>query len=670
MKRYQWPLLLLILIVAAALRWTGIAWDGYEHYHPDERYIAWVGTTIEFPDSMATALQPDRSSFNPFYWPPDAESEGIVVLQDERRSFAYGHLPLYLGIAATRLTETVAPALRPLLPEGWLLTRDLLNSRELVEFDHLTAVARALTGLVDLLTVTLLFFLGRRLYGVGAGLLAAALLALNVMHVQLAHFFAVDPYLTFFAVLTLYALVVMLAELRRPGGGRPRPFLLLAAVAIGLAVGSKFSAVLLFLPLILALVLDPHVTEQRFTRRLLAAGGIALLTFALTNPFALLDWGCRVITPAMELGPLTIPALNWGNCFLENITRQSAMVRGNLSFPFTRQYVGTIPYLYPIVMQLRWGMGPVLGVVAFAGFGRAGWRGAVAAYRAWRQKRLPIDEGARWVLLAWAVPYFLITGSFFTKFMRYMQPLTPFLMLYAAVLLLAIPWRRVRALLIALVLLASGLYALSFAGMYATPHPWLSASYWLHDNVLPGSLIADEKWDEALPSTVYMDGELRTRGRFDGATLDWLGGPGAGDDREKLAENLAVVAEADYVTVASNRGYGVVGRLPDLYPLSSQYYRLLFAGALGYEPVYVSGRSARLGSLSLWPDRFEPATLTPPPAVTAFLDAVPRLSLGYADESFTVYDQPLVMVFANTGRLSLDEMLAHFDLEGVPGSGE
>ncbi len=78
---------------------------------PDERYITWVATTIEFPANWRATLNPTQSGLNPFYWPPDAASEGIVVLQDEHRDFAYGHLPLYLGVAATRLVERIGPAL-------------------------------------------------------------------------------------------------------------------------------------------------------------------------------------------------------------------------------------------------------------------------------------------------------------------------------------------------------------------------------------------------------------------------------------------------------------------------------------------------------------------------------------------------------------------------------
>ena len=118
MSRPQRAALIVTLLVAAALRLTGLDWDEFQHHHPDERYIAWVATTIEFPSpgSLSRAdWQPETSTFNHFHWPPQAASEGLVVLQDEQRDFAYGHVPLYLGVLATRLVEQIGPALIPLL---------------------------------------------------------------------------------------------------------------------------------------------------------------------------------------------------------------------------------------------------------------------------------------------------------------------------------------------------------------------------------------------------------------------------------------------------------------------------------------------------------------------------------------------------------------------------
>ena len=50
-----------ILAAAALLRLSGIDWDDYNHYHPDERYIAWVATTVEWPEEWRTPAKPGAS---------------------------------------------------------------------------------------------------------------------------------------------------------------------------------------------------------------------------------------------------------------------------------------------------------------------------------------------------------------------------------------------------------------------------------------------------------------------------------------------------------------------------------------------------------------------------------------------------------------------------------
>ncbi len=662
-------LLLFILLVAAGLRLTGLAWDGYEHYHPDERFISWVATTIERPSSLATFLNPTQSTINPFYWPPAAESAGIVVPQDEPRDFAYGHLPLYLGVLATRLAEVLAPLAR-FLPASWLLTQDILNLRGLVEFRHLTAVSRALTALFDVATVLFVFLLGRRLYDEKVGLLAASFLAINVMHIQLSHFFTVDPYMTFFVVGAIYFMVATVQWGAASAGERANRrtvYLAVAAVFVGLAVGSKFSAVLLFLPLWVTV----YFGFARWERPLILGGLLAFLTFALTNPFALLDLTCAAVTPAINIGPLQIPELAWRSCYLENIGTQRTMVSGSVNIPFTLQYEGTLPYWYFIETQLRWGMGFLLGLVAFVGFGWAIWQGMRRLeIRDWRLEvalHLPISPAPQppisssphlssFILLSWTVPFFLITGAFYVKFMRYLMPLVPFLMIYGAAFLLSLKWKWVRWVAVTAVLLFTTLYALAFVNMYSQPHPWITASQWVFANVPRGSLILSEQWDDSLPSTMMIDGEIRYRSEFPNKELIWLTYPDERDDEAKLEANLELLAAADYLTLMTNRSYGTVGRLTERYPLSSQYYPLLFNGSLGYEPVFVTGRAPNLAGVTLQSDTFANAGLVAPPLVAEWQTAVPRLNLGRVDESFLVYDQPLLIIFENVGRKRVEEI--------------
>jgi hypothetical protein len=681
MKRWQEiSLLIIILLIAAALRLTGIDWDDYLHYHPDERYITWVATTIEF--SLQNALNPTQSGFNPFYWPPDAASEGIVVLQDEHRDFAYGHVPLYLGVLVTRLVEWFGPALATLFPAEWLFTRDVLNGMGAIEFRHLTAVSRTLTALFDVATVFLVYLLGKRVYDARVGLLAAAFLAVNVMHIQLAHFFISDPFLTFFVVA---AILCMVASGQVAGGKyasgkwqvaseeyalrtthyllRFTFYVLLSAIFTGLAIGSKFTAVLLLLPLGLMIYLT---CKEKWGRWLMAAVLITFLSFLITNPFALLDLSCEVITPATKIGPLTIPALDWRSCYLENVVTQGGMVNGRSDIAFTRQYTGSLPYLYFIEMQLRWGMGLLLGLAAFAGLIWAIWR-VIKPFTIHHSpftihhSQFTIHNSPHLILLAWVIPYFLLTGAFHVKFMRYLQPITPFLMLYAAAMLLSVKWKWVRWGMVTAVLLSTTLYALSFVNLYRQPHPWAAGSAWVYENVPPGALILSEQWDDALPTTMLVNGRPRNRSEYRNEELTWLTGADEKDSLEKLEQNLARLAAGDYLTIMSNRVYGVAPRLPDRYPLSSQYHQLLFDGSLGYEPVYLSTRTPNLLGIHLVADLFGEPGLVPPEEVEALWENSTAVTLGRADESFTVYDQPLLIIFQNSGHLTAEEMMQQFN---------
>lgn len=664
-------LLGVVLLISAVLRLTGLDWDAYNHYQPDERYITWVATAIEWPSDWRTALHPTLSTLNPYFWPPEATSAGIIVPQNEPRNFAYGHWPLYLGVAATRGAAWVGEQFRPFLPPNWLFTRDILNGAGMNEFRHITAVSRLITALFDVGTVGMVFLLGRRVYGTAAGLLAAALLGLTVLHIQLAHFFAFDPFMTFGVVTAVYGMVAGLAQ-----SPNRWVYWLLAAVATGMAIGAKFSAVLLVIPLFLALFLawdekrpyqPRHFASWPWVWQLAVLLGIASLTFALSNPFAVLDWTCDPSTPARQIGPLTIPAVNWRSCFLDNISLQNAMASGSSDNTFTRQYISTPPYLYHIEMQTKWGMGPFLGVSAFVGMIWAIWKTAdflLSQLFSTRRKisgLVPSTQYSVWVLLAWVLPFFLINGFFHAKFMRYMQPITPFLALFAAALLCQ--WAQKTwpgKVALAIVVAATGFYAWAFVNLYNQAHPWDTASTWIYTHIPPGAIILNEQWDDPLPTNLPVGGKMRQAAEYTTHELTWIDGPDARDHEEKLAQNLLWLAQADYVVIASNRVYGVVPRLPQRYPLSSQYHQLLFDGSLGYEAVYVNGRFPHLFGLSIKPDTFSWPGLHPPLLTAQFLEQLPGLTWGRADESFMVYDQPLTMIFQNVERKTADEMRSLF----------
>ena len=606
-------LLVAILIAAALLRTHGLDWDQGQHAHPDERWISMVAPTIKWPARSEDLLDPRRSTLNPL-WIPDGAGGGTI------RNFAYGHLPLYLHALAGQALSSLGDWVAQQAPERYELAREL---RTYGEYGGINLVGRGLSVLFDVGTVCLVILIGRDVYGKRTGLLAAALVSLAVSHIQLAHFSTFDVMTTFFITLTVYGSVRVVQT--RDGGLWPT---LWASAASGLAVASKFSAIPLLGVLVVAQLIRawPSVRGQRYPLlavllrswpRVLIGLIVGVLAFAITSPFAILDLGA----------------------YAKQIAEQGAMVRGEADWPFTRQYIGTTPFLYQITQQVRWGLGWPLGITAFAGFG----------WTVVRQFRRP--RGEEWVMLAWAVPYFALTGTFMVKFMRYMLPLLPLFIVMGAEMLWRIrDWARgqmaaypdLRAndartwahglLSIGpyVVVAGTALWALMFMRVHTQTHPWIRASRWIYDQVPDGSVLAVEHWDDHLPLSLPEPGATpRARG-YVHVELPMY----EPDGYEKLALLRERLQQADYIILATNRLYRTIPRLPARYPLSTRFYELLFAEQLGYS---------------------QQRAFTSYPGLFGLL-----IRDDDADESFTVYDHPKPIIFRKTRDLSEAEWQALF----------
>ncbi|MFZ2360755.1 MAG: DUF2298 domain-containing protein [Anaerolineae bacterium] len=664
-------LMLLILLAGFVLRVWHIDWADGQLPHPDERStVAFYAPSIHLPPDGVSLLDKRQSPLNPLW----------NVQTEERRSFTYGHFPLYLLVLTANAFHELAP-----------LAERLGASPELVETLRMAngvpgfaVVGRLLMAIGDTVTVLFVYLLAERTYrrrdgrrAPWVGLLAAAFSAFTVLQIQLSHFFAVDPISTTFTAVALYGALRM-AEGRGEGNGgnegaegnseeledassgrsmRSRRaslgWAIFTGVGVGLAIASKFSALpILAAPVAAGLLLwwnqrrtHPSGDSSFIIHRssfilpsltaMLLALAVAVLTFAVTSPFAILDWE------------------NFSRAVL---TEQGAMVRGMADFPFTRQYRGTTPYLYQIEQLVRWGIGWPLGILAFASF-------------AWVLVKLVIGRArpGELIILSWVVPYFALTGLFLAKFMRYMVPVTPFLMVFAAGLIAAIwargegkerkrgkegregqkgseaesqanelgdgddrslstvhrsPfWRWLAGGIAVVALLGAILWSLAYVnGVYNNTHPWIKASRWIYANIPLDSTIAWEQWDDSLPYDLPEPDSSRGRFRF----IDW--GPFEEDTPEKFERLKATLREADVLALSSNRIYGAVDNLPERYPMTNRYYQLLFDGKLGYELALEQVNSPRLFGVAI-DDR-------------------------NADESFTLYDHPRVLVFRKVRDLS------------------
>jgi hypothetical protein len=137
-------LLIAILISGALLRLYNIAWDDGTLPHPDERStVAFYAPSIRWPDDIKTALDPRRSTLNPFW----------DVSGDHRRSYTYGHFPLYMLVITAGAAERLAPLAEALdLPEP--LVGVLAEAQSMLGY---TYIGRFLVALADIATIYLVF---------------------------------------------------------------------------------------------------------------------------------------------------------------------------------------------------------------------------------------------------------------------------------------------------------------------------------------------------------------------------------------------------------------------------------------------------------------------------------------------------------------------------------
>lgn len=561
-----------IIFLAAFLRLYGINWDQGFSLHPDERAIMLFTTPLHFPQSLQEFLSPE-SLWNPHF-------------------FAYGSLPLYLLKTVSAIASTIDPAYGV--------------------YGKINLVGRTLSTFFDLGTLCMIYILGKKVFNQKIGLLGGFFYSISVLPIQLSHFYAVDTPLTFFILLAIFGLINFYENPQRK-------YAVLTGIFFGLSLATKVSASVLLAAIGAAIAADflliflknphriyvwfPHL--PRILKKLIVDCAliifITVITFIIFEPYALIDFK---------------------TFWLHNM-QQRQMTYDPFTFPYTLQYVGKAPYLYELKNIFLFGLGPLLATLCFLG--------TIYVFFITLRKEKKQKWAQEFILLTFFVTYFLVVGKFAIGFMRYMLPLYPLLTIFAAVLFERLQ-RIIPSKLYAIrytlytYLLFTMIWPLSFIHIYTKPNTRVVASEWISRNIEPGKKIALEHWDDSLPLFGQENYRILTLPLYDPDTaLKW----------ESINQQLS---QSDYIIIASNRLYVPLQKLTDCkklpkekcYPLTAEYYRKLFSGALGFRKV---------AGFSSFPQ------LSTYPALPAGRNFQLSIDDSSADESFTVYDHPKVMIF-------------------------
>ncbi|HYM15571.1 MAG TPA: DUF2298 domain-containing protein [Dehalococcoidia bacterium] len=640
-----------ILLLGGFLRLTDVNWDASSgpwntsgapaisgHLHPDERFLTQIATDTRAPSSIANYFDSTRSPLNPYnIQHPDGSRQ---------TTFVYGTLPLFLTKFAARYAALPSDVVHTLtfgaVSAGPLTTHSWDN------YDQFNLVGRVLSALFDLGTIVAIFFIGWRLASRGVGLLAAFLYAVAAFPIQNAHFFIVDPFMTFFATVA-----ILFAVRAAQDGGRMN--VAIAGAAAGLGAACKVTAISLFPVIVLAIGvhewpgIKPYVAPWwtggradavRDGRRLDAAvvtiivgslivAAAGFIAFRIAMPYAFKTPSLADLFTLRESRvwkfPLVYPDI-LSHHWLQDQSQQRTLLSASASWPPNVQWIGRSKWIWPLQQMVSWGMGPAFGITAWAGV-------VFAAVYAWRRR-----AGVWLVPLAWVGGYFGFMGAQFSLYMRYFLPLYPMFAVLAAFLLTRVwswaasegmrSWTgwptRLRAagptfgaalrIGAAAVVVMTLLWGLAFYNIYRSPISRASASKWIYENVPAGSVIGHESWDDSVPYAVagvppvaYGSVEFNN---FNADTAD------------HVAELLSDLDQADYIALASARASRTVTREPAFWPVTSRYYAALADGTLGFQKV---------------------AEFTSYPSILgiSFNDTA-------AEESWSVYDHPQVTIYRKT----------------------
>ncbi len=322
---------------------------------------------------------------------------------------------------------------------------------------------RFLTILLSMGTILIVYIIGTLLAGKTGGLAAAVFTAFSFLHVSNSFVVTVDSPMVFWCMLSFLMSLLIMEK-----GPKPK-YYILAAVFAGFAVGTKYTAFIIVLPLLYA-----HFYSNFFSLRksidikIISIMLLVVLAFLVTTPYALLDFGT----------------------FKKDILFESR----HYSTRHIGADTGADSYKSYFLFLID-GFGIIPFIISIAGIGCL----------------MVKDRKKGFFLLLFPLVFFLFIGRYKVHFARNLLAVIPFLSVFSGLLIAAsidIVKRHRKSRL--KVLLFVGLAILSMAGLYGVyeqgykayrhvnritlPDTRWKSTLWINGNLPPGSKIGLENY--------------------------------------------------------------------------------------------------------------------------------------------------------------------------------
>jgi len=315
---------------------------------------------------------------------------------------------------------------------------------------------------------------------------------------------------------------------------------------------------------------------------------VTLLVFRLFQPYA--------FTSLFNLNPVFVKSLH---------DIQSLSVP-SIYFPPSVQWMTKIKLLFPLQNIIIFGLGPLSLSLIFI-------------------KKIKLNL-INILSLIWIVILFFYQGTQPVFTMRYFLPIYPFIILIISQI---IPQK-----LLKFILIPHLVTCYLFLTIYSVPHSRVQASDWINQHISPNSVLSTELWDDALPLNNI---------NYKIETLS-ITGPDTPEKWQKINDQLKSI---DYIVLSSNRSWASVPTVPNLLPDTNNFYKKLFSQIPLIEINSYPGLRLPIKNCYY----FGPTNM---PNNNSWFAVnhncnYPGIYLrdDLAEEAFSVYDHPKVLIFQN-----------------------
>jgi len=444
-------LLCIILGVAFLVRVIGIGWYLPNTYVHDEIYTVAKALNLITPDGEQLLLSGHNDTARLVSW-------GLKTSKSYFNPYSFGYPPVSMYIQAV---------VYKLYFFGGHLLRCFRSINDM-GVSGIFWIGRFITALFGIGTVLLTYLIGKKMYSVKIGLLSSLFLCFNFLHIYYSRFIKPDVPMTFFITLSFLFIYLIYRE------GKAK-YYILASIFMGLAIATKYTGVILIIPIFLAHLFYGLEKKQKLFY-IIFNKKVALFFFFLIGGFFL---GCP-----------------HGLVKFSGLIRTIKSIYAAMNSPELNQVYSMNSYLYYITEGFKNGVGLSLGIFSIGGI----------IYSGYQHRKKDI------LLLSFPAFFFLFVGSFLHYANRYIIPMFPFLAILAAVFVVEmiskIKWSKkgknfiIASLAIGIIFIP-GMKVVNFLHIMTEKGTGVSAKEWVEENIPPGSKIAIERYGPPISDETY-----------------------------------------------------------------------------------------------------------------------------------------------------------------------